>query len=526
MNYKNVEMVRSTKALPIGALFMAMAVSTFAAPINVVGFDKAEELTSKACDSCEAVFARAEEALTDPRLIANTVGLVEETICMRLPEEGQAKCNDTMSTKIPAFLNGIADKWLQPTADCQELGFCHKNSSVEETNGLKCDVCTKVMEFVADDVLQNQKVEDFATDQLDTACELLPESYAGLCETAANASVPEILSYIGTFLESNGCTYIGFCDTAIIEWPDLWTEFQQFIHEFKKSYTNPNEFKTRFEVFQENFKYIMEHKSDKLQLAINKYADMTPAEFGVEKKENCFVDFGLMEQNGCMPFSLNLTTALPATVDWRQQGAVTPVKNQGACGSCWSFSATGAMEGAYYLKHKKLLSFAEQELVDCSGAYGNMGCNGGLMDSAFEFAIEKGMCTESEDPYKAHDERCGKCEAQAQFSGCMDVANDDESELMKAVAQQPVSVAIEADHEAFMFYRGGIIDDVSCGTKLDHGVLVVGYGEDNGSKYWLIKNSWGESWGENGYVRIARDETEKGPGICGIASQPSFILAE
>jgi len=147
------------------------------------------------------------------------------------------------------------------------------------------------------------------------------------------------------------------------------------------------------------------------------------------------------------------------------------------------------------------------------------------MDNAFEFALEDGMCSEAEEPYHARDARCEKCDSVASFEGCYDVPSNDEESLMKAVAQQPVSVAIEADHSVFMFYDGGIIDDVDCGESLDHGVLAVGYGEENGKKFWIVKNSWGEAWGENGYVRIARDETKKGSGICGIAAQPSFIVA-
>ena len=183
------------------------------------------------------------------------------------------------------------------------------------------------------------------------------------------------------------------------------------------------------------------------------------------------------------------------------------------------------MEGAYYLKTGELLSFSEQELVDCSGSFGNHGCNGGLMDYGFEFALENGMCTEAEEPYKAVDMKCEQCKEVAKFEGCYDVPNDDEEQLMKAVSQQPVSIAIEADNSVFMFYKGGIIDGATCGTKLDHGVLIVGYGVDNGNKYWLVKNSWGALWGENGYVRIARDETKRGAGVCGIAAQPSFIEA-
>ena len=525
-------MVRSHKPFFAGTLFLALAMSTFAMPLDetIIATDKPIVTVTgkKACDDCEAIFSKVDSIVNDKRLIGNTIHMVEELVCDRLPEEGQAKCNSTMEEKIPAIFNGIAMRWLNPDVDCRQLGFCRDESmSIGDahSNDLKCDLCTKITDFIGNNVLQSQKVTDFVTEELDMACEVLPKSYSGLCETAANASVPEILSYAATFIESNGCTVTGFCKNEIIEVPDMWDEFREFMAEFGKVYKTAMEFTTRFEVFCENLHFIEKHTTPTLRLKMNKYGDMTPTEFGVEKKDGCFLETGIESQMGCKLFVANESLATPVSVDWRTKGAVTPVKNQGHCGSCWSFSATGAMEGAYFIKNGKLLSLSEQELVDCSGSFGNMGCNGGVMDNAFEFALEDGMCSEAEEPYHARGARCEKCDSVASFEGCYDVPNNDEESLMKAVAQQPVSVAIEADHNVFMFYQGGIIDDVDCGESLDHGVLAVGYGEENGKKFWIVKNSWGEEWGENGYVRIARDETKKGAGVCGIAAQPSFIVA-
>lgn len=218
---------------------------------------------------------------------------------------------------------------------------------------------------------------------------------------------------------------------------------------------------------------------------------------------------------------------LPESVDWRDYDMVTPVKNQGQCGSCWSFSATGAIEGAY-AKNNKLTNFSEQQLIDCSVLYGNLGCNGGLMDNAFEYATDHYMCSEENVPYEAKTDKtlneCYNCNAVVELKGCVDVPTNNQTALKIAVSRQPVSVAIEADTILFDDYEGGIISSSSCGTNLDHGVLIIGYGTDNGEDYWLLKNSWGTSWGENGFFRIKRDDFDEGAGICGIASTASYPL--
>ena len=184
-------------------------------------------------------------------------------------------------------------------------------------------------------------------------------------------------------------------------------------------------------------------------------------------------------------------------LDWRDFGVVSPVKNQGKCGSCWSFSATGALERAWMLHTGSQISLSEQQLIDCSTSFGDNGCNGGMMDDAFGYAIEYGMCTEESDPYEAKEGTCTKCVVSTHFETCYDVEPNNEVALLAALHNGPVSVAIEADQAAFQFYKSGIIDTPTCGTALDHGVLLVGFGTDvvagKSKDYWLVKNSWGET---------------------------------
>ena len=225
--------------------------------------------------------------------------------------------------------------------------------------------------------------------------------------------------------------------------------------------------------------------------------------------------------------------SLPVSTDWTAKGVVTPVKDQGQCGSCWSFSTTGALEGAYAIQYGKLESFSEQQLVDCD-TLGNggkdHGCNGGLMDNAFSWiAKNDGLCLEAEYPYVSGTTKtAGKCEksckpvAGSDVSKFVDVEPASDLAFTTALAQQPVSVAIEADQREFQLYKSGVFTG-ACGTNLDHGVLAVGYGIDNGVEYYKVKNSWSTTWGENGYIRLGKGANYNGgKGQCGILLEASF----
>ena len=303
-------------------------------------------------------------------------------------------------------------------------------------------------------------------------------------------------------------------------------KFFDFLQKFEVKVENGAEFLKRLTIFADNVDMIEKHNADPTNtftMGVNKFAHLTFEEFkDTVRIGGARIPNLRKNPDGPMHEAPADRSTLSGTVDWVSKGAVTDVKDQGNCGSCWSFSASGALEGAYYLKTGSLTAFSEQEMVSCDTV--DAGCNGGWMDDAFNFMKKNGgLPTEENYPYTSGTTgKSGTCEA-----GHSNVAGSAPSSftdvrptvdaLMSAVEKQPVSIAIQANQPAFQFYNGGVLTG-TCGQRLDHGVLLVGYGTDSGTDYWKVKNSWGPSWGEDGYIRIERSDEDK----CGVLDAASY----
>ncbi|KAK6115926.1 hypothetical protein DH2020_008195 [Rehmannia glutinosa] len=320
---------------------------------------------------------------------------------------------------------------------------------------------------------------------------------------------------------------------------EVLSMYESWMVKHGKSYNALGEKEKRFQIFKDNLRYIDEQNAvadRSYKLGLNRFADLTNEEYrktylGVRPDGNRRLTGAKSDR-----YEPKLGDSLPDSIDWREKGAVVDVKDQGSCGSCWAFSTIAAVEGINQIATGSLISLSEQELVDCDTSY-NEGCNGGLMDYAFQFIIKNGGIDSEEDyPYKGRDGRCDQYRKNAKvvsIDAYEDVPSYNEKALQKAVASQPISVAIEAGGRDFQLYESTIsnipfkspqgIFTGKCGDELDHGVAAVGYGTADGKDYWIVRNSWGASWGEKGYIRMKRNVETK-TGLCGIAVEPSYPI--
>ncbi|XP_009561085.2 procathepsin L isoform X1 [Cuculus canorus] len=320
---------------------------------------------------------------------------------------------------------------------------------------------------------------------------------------------------------------LGFAPAPDPALEEAWEEWKSF---YAKEYPREAE-ATRREVWEKNLRRIQQHNWEQSQgqhafrLAMNHYGDLTDEEFN--QLLNRFIP---AEREGLVQlFQASAARKTPAEVDWRAKGYVTPVKNQGHCGSCWAFSATGALEGLVFNRTGKLVVLSEQNLIDCSRKLGNNGCHGGYMTRAFQYVHKNGgLNSEHVYPYTAMDTSSCRYNPQDRAANCSTIWMVDqgsEAALEQAVAAVgPVSVAVDASSFQFHFYKSGIFSSVFCSQWVNHGMLAVGYGmsQEHGHNvsYWILKNSWSEVWGEQGYIRLLKD----GGNQCRVASQASFPM--
>ncbi|GAB2253083.1 hypothetical protein Droror1_Dr00005930 [Drosera rotundifolia] len=317
--------------------------------------------------------------------------------------------------------------------------------------------------------------------------------------------------------------------------------FDLFKSRFNKQYSTQEEHDRRFAIFKANLRRAQRNQEldPSAEHGVTKFSDLTPREFreglglrrggrrGRGKRLGLPAD---ARQAPVLP-----TGNLPKDFDWREHGAVTGVKDQGSCGSCWSFSTTGALEGSNYLATGKLVSLSEQQLVDCDhecdpelAGSCDAGCNGGLMNNAFEYILKAGGVQREEDyAYTGRDGTCkfDKSKVATTVSNFSVVSLDEDQIAANLVKNGPLAVGINAAY--MQTYIGGVSCPYICLRNLDHGVLLVGYGSAGYAPirfkekpYWIIKNSWGENWGENGYYKICR-----GRNVCGVDSMVSTVAA-
>ena len=298
-------------------------------------------------------------------------------------------------------------------------------------------------------------------------------------------------------------------------------DYLSYMAKYNKVVGDVEEFAMRVQNFRHTHAFIQEHNNSNASWVAghNQFSDWSHAEYksmlghvrssvGIESSTKVFT-----------PTNVD-------SVNWVDGGAVTPVKDQGQCGSCWAFSSTGALEGAHFVASGTLESSSEQQLVACAGVrYGNFGCNGGLQQRAFNYLKTHNAELESVYPYTSGGGVSGSCLYDSASTTAVDVSDytmvtaSNPTQMKAALVQQPLAVSIEADKLVFQTYKSGVMSSTKCGTTLDHAVLAVGYGSENGQEYWLVKNSWNTTWGDQGYIKLAIVD---GSGICGVQMEPLY----
>ncbi|KAL2494908.1 Senescence-specific cysteine protease SAG12 [Forsythia ovata] len=322
-------------------------------------------------------------------------------------------------------------------------------------------------------------------------------------------------------LGENCFLFLLFIFTAASYDHDMSINHEQWMAQHRRIYKSNEEKEKRFKVFKDNVEYIERFNraaNNTYELGINEFADLTNEEFLAKYTGHSMPSF---QTSSTTSFMYEKVKAVPASLDWRKRGAVTPVKNQEQCGSCWVFSAVAVIEGIVQIKTGKLVSLSEQQVLDCIST--SDGCNGGWTEQVFEFVKKnRGLASDTNYPYRAKKGTCSNIKSSSlatMITGHHHVPKNNERALLRAVAKQPVSVSLDASR--FQFYKSGILTG-KCGTEPIHVAAAVGYGKsEDGTKYWIFKNSWGPSWGENGYIRLQRNIKAK-EGMCGIAMHATY----